>query len=544
MEGHMGPPVGQEGVGEPGSSMRGVTGKESVFGYNSWTGQNNDPTSKFKQPVDSEHKATTIRLYSIAQPHMRSFHLSWISFFTAFVSAFAAPPLIPVIRENLDLTKSDIGNAGIAAVTGALFSRLMIGTLCDLFGPRQSAAALLMLTAPAVMSMCFVRNYIGFMIVRCCIGLSLGTFVSCQYWMSSMFNTKIIGVANGLAAGWGNLGGGATQLIMPLIYNLIHKDIGSSEFTAWRIAFFVPAVVHILMGLLLLFFAQDLPDGQYRALKKSGQKVSDSGTKVIWNAVSNYRTWIFTITYGYCFGVELTIDNVIANYFYDRFDMNLTDAGYVAASFGLMNIFSRPLGGVMSDMSGARYGMRGRIWLLYIIQTLGGVFCLILGKINTLALSIVIMLIFSFFVQAACGCTFGIIPFVSRRSLGVISGLVGAGGNAGSAITQAIFFTGTAYTTEQGLTWMGVMIICVCVIILLVWFPMWGGAIFPARAASTEENYYGNEWSAEEKMENKHVASLKFAENARSERGATGYQDYIDTNGAPGAAPAKTVAAV
>ena len=43
----------------------------------------------------------------------------------------------------------------------------------------------------------------------------------------------------------------------------------------------------------------------------------------------------------------------------------------------------------------------------------------------------------------ACGATFGVVPFVSRRAYGVVSGMVGAGGNAGGAIVQAIFFMGS-----------------------------------------------------------------------------------------------------
>lgn len=50
------------------------------------------------------------------------------------------------------------------------------------------------------------------------------------------------------------------------------------------------------------------------------------------------------LTYGYCFGVELTIDNVIAAYFADTFGKGIVAAGNLAAIFGLFNIISRPLG--------------------------------------------------------------------------------------------------------------------------------------------------------------------------------------------------------
>nr|VDD07689.1 unnamed protein product [Brassica rapa] len=370
-------------------------------------------TRRFALPVDSENKSTTFRLFSVAKPHMRAFHLSWFQFFCCFVSTFAAPPLLPVIRENLNLTATDIGNAGIASVSGSVFARLVMGTACDLFGPRLASAALTLSTAPAVYFTAGIKSPIGFIMVRFFAGFSLATFVSTQFWMSSMFSGPVVGSANGIAAGWGNLGGGATQLIMPLVFSVI-RQMGATKFTAWRIAFFIPGLFQTFSAFAVLLFGQDLPDGDYWAMHKSGEKEKDEVGKVITHGITNYRGWITALAYGYCFGVELTIDNIIAEYFFDRFHLNLNTAGIIAASFGLANFFARPGGGILSDLMARRFGMRGRLWSWWIIQTLGGVLCASLGQIDSLTGSIVVMLIFSVFVQASCGLTFGVVPFISR----------------------------------------------------------------------------------------------------------------------------------
>ncbi|KAF7809313.1 high affinity nitrate transporter 2.5-like [Senna tora] len=481
--------------------------------------QPNNNNNKFGLPVDSEQKATEFRLFSVSKPHMRAFHLSWISFFSCFVSSFAVPPLTPIIRDNLNLTTTDIGNAGVASVSGAVLARFLMGTACDLFGPRLASASILLLTAPAVFFTSTISSPTSFLLLRFFTGFSLATFVSTQFWMSSMFSAPVVGSANGVAAGWGNLGGGVTQLLMPLVFGLI-RDIGALKFTAWRIAFFIPALFQMLTAFCVLLFGQDLPDGNFHGLKKSGEKAKDDLSRVLLCGVRNYRGWILALTYGYCYGVELTMDNIIAEYFYDRFDLKLHTAGIVAASFGLANVVSRPAGGYISDVMAKRFGMRGRLWALWLCQTLGGVFCIILGKVGSLSVSITVMIIFSIFVQAACGLTFGVVPFVSRRSLGVIFGMTGGGGNMGAVLTQLILFRGSKYSKERGISVMGVMIVICTLPICLIYFPQWGGMFCgPSSKKVSEEDYYLSEWNSKEQEKGSHIASLKFADNSKSEGG-------------------------
>ena len=109
------------------------------------------------------------------------------------------------------------------------------------------------------------------------------------------------------------------------------------------------------------------------------------------------------------------------------------------------------------------------------MQIIEGCLCIALGGArDTLAGTIVVLVLFSLFVQSAEGATYAIVPFVSRRALGVVSGVVGAGGNAGAVICQQIYFKGV-YTVPQGIIYMGVMILCMTAVIPLIYFPMWGG---------------------------------------------------------------------
>ena len=77
--------------------------------------------------------------------------------------------------------------------------------------------------------------------------------------------------------------------------------------------------------------------------------------------------------------VQLALDNVLPPYYSNVFGYSITRAGNIAAIFGCLNFVSRPLGGVMSDVAGKLFGMRGRLWSLFFTLTVGGMAVAVLG---------------------------------------------------------------------------------------------------------------------------------------------------------------------
>jgi len=252
----------------------------------------------------------------------------------------------------------------------------------------------------------------------------------CQYWTSRMFTKEVVGFANALAGGWGNLGGGVTQLVMgSVLFPLFKLIYGGNSEQAWRAVCVVPAAAAFITGIILFSFRDDCPKGNYAQLKMNGSMPPVSAAASFRSGSSNLNSWLLSLQYGCCFGVEITMDAAAALYFAEKFGQSSASAAAIASIFGWMNVFARPLGGYISDKLNAKLGIRGRLLLQTVLLALEGVFALIFGKTNSLGVAIVIMVIFALFNEMACGSTYGIVPYVDPANTGSISGIVAAGGN-------------------------------------------------------------------------------------------------------------------
>ncbi len=379
-------------------------------------------------------KATRLQLFDLRLVQTRVFHLTWMAFFVCFFAWFACAPLMPVIRGEFDLTTKQIANINIAAVTITILVRLIIGPLCDRYGPRKTYTGLMLLGAIPVFGVAAAQSYESFLFFRLLIGAVGASFVITQYHTSIMYAPNVVGTANAAAAGWGNAGGGAAQALMPLVLGAVLM-FGVGEAFGWRLALLVPGVLMLVMAFLYWRFTQDCMDGNYSELRAAGT-MPDTGKKGGWDsfklAAGNYRVWMLFVTYGACFGVEIFMHNVVATYFLDNFDLSLKTAGLVAGSFGLLALFARALGGWVSDQVARRGGLDARALVLFVLIVGEGLGLLLFSLMDSFQLAVLSMLAFGLFTHMACGATYALVPFIDRQALGGVAGIIGAGGNVGA----------------------------------------------------------------------------------------------------------------
>merc|ERR1719191_2253598 len=166
----------------------------------------------------------------------------------------------------------------------------------------------------------------------------------------------------------------------------------------------------------------------------------------LWDYVEvlrDFRVVVMIFQYSACFGTELAMNNQLATHFRVYFQMDSGQASALASCFGLMNLFARSLGGISSDAMFAKFGFRGRLWAHFLSLFFEGIFLFIFGCVSNdyqWYHALMALVCFSLFVQMAEGTSYGIVPFMKKEQLAMVSALVGAGGNAGAVFAGFAFY--------------------------------------------------------------------------------------------------------
>lgn len=141
-------------------------------------------------------------------------------------------------------------------------------------------------------------------------------------------------------------------------------------------------------------------------------------------------------TYIANFGAELAVVSMLPAFFEATFTLGPERAGLIAASFAFVNLFARPLGGLISDKMRNRKLVMSGYMLGISIGFFGMAF---IDASWPIWLAVAITVACSIFVQGAEGATFAIIPLISKKMTGQVAGMAGAYGNVGAVVYLVIY---------------------------------------------------------------------------------------------------------
>ncbi|TKY89981.1 hypothetical protein EX895_001279 [Sporisorium graminicola] len=448
-------------------------------------------------------KSYTFPIFRIFDAYSTAFWLATLGFFVAFLSWFAFSPLMPeAVKADLKLSNSQVTHANMASLGGTAILRLIAGPACDRFGPRKVMAALLILGAIPSGLAALVTSAGGLYTVRFFISILGATFVTCQAWCSTFYDKSVVGTANAFSGGWGNMGGGVTIAAMIGLFERYRKA-GYSAHLSWRLCFpTLPVPCLLVVAGLILLLGKDHPAGKWSQRHQfsgtavaiaQGEKIeldaseraeyerrtadqekgpakvanfrvadpADAGKRVaavdtaqsepitlkrLMVILSDPRVWMCIMCYLLTFGLETAMDAALPGLIFTLFgSKNFTaiDAAYAASMYGLLNLYARPLGGVVSDVLFSKYGLRGRvIWLLATAFSQGiamiglGIYCNRDPHFSGVMWFIFLIGTTGFL---ANGANYGIPAIICPSAIGTVSGLVGAGGNVGGLVYLGIF---------------------------------------------------------------------------------------------------------
>ncbi|MDH3326349.1 MAG: NarK family nitrate/nitrite MFS transporter [Gammaproteobacteria bacterium] len=431
-----------------------------------------------------------LNVFNFGKPNIRILHYTWFAFFMTFVVWLGLGPLMPFIKEALQLTDQQAKVLLILNVAMTIPARIVVGMLVDKFGPRIMYTGILISGGLISIAFSWAQGYEQLALLRFLSGFIGAGFVVGIRMIGEWFPAKQTGLAQGIYGGWGNFGSAGAAMTLPFIA----ANFGGAD--GWRYALTVASIIAIIYGVIYYFSVSNTPKGStYFKPKKMGAmevtSVSDLifyilmniplflalavltwklspaqmgligtttsyiiyltlagiyATQVwkIWNvnghilkkpvpALHRYKfkqvailDWAYLVT----FGTELAVVSVLAMFYVTWFDVPKVTAALLAGIYPFINLFARPGGGWISDKIGRKRT------LIIVFAGITASFIL-LGFVNQewpVAMVVGVTIIAGIFSKAGSGAVYAMVPLVQRRMTGQIAGMVGAFGNVGAVM--------------------------------------------------------------------------------------------------------------
>lgn len=431
-----------------------------------------------------------LNIFAFGQANIRILHYTWLAFFMTFVVWLGLGPMMPFIKEALQLTDQQAKVLLILNVAMTIPARIVVGMLVDRFGPRIMYTGVLVLGGVISIAFAWSDSYEQLALLRFLAGFIGAGFVVGIRMIGEWFPARQTGLAQGIYGGWGNFGSSAAAVALPFIA----ANVGDAD--GWRIALTAASLLAIVYGMFYYTRVSNTPKGStYFKPKKMGAMEVTSGGDLVLYILMNIPlflalallTWklspadmgllsdgvcylIYTVlalvyllqvwkiwhvnghvlrkpvpeihrykfkqvailnwAYFVTFGTELAVVSMLAMFYVSWFDIPKVTAALLAGIYPFLNLIARPGGGWVSD----RIGRRRTLIIVFAGIAASFLMLGVIGKEWPVWLVVLLTVFGGIFSKMGSGAVYAMVPLVQRRMTGQIAGMVGAFGNVGGVI--------------------------------------------------------------------------------------------------------------
>lgn len=331
----------------------------------------------------------------------RQLALSTGAFAVCFAIFGSVSAMMPILKKTLGLDPVQVSIALAVPVLLGSLGRIPLGIFTDRFGGRLVFSVVMACSILASVLMGWVSSYAQLLIYGFFLGLSLASFSVGVAFVSRWYPPESQGKALGVY-GAGNIG----QSIAAFGAPFLAASLG------FRWGFWTFGALTLVWLVLYVALAENAPTTMRP--KSFGEALAP---------LKEIDSWVLSLYYFLTFGGFVAMSIYLPTFLTELFGLTPQDAGLRTAGFVVLATLARPFGGTLADRIG---GERILSWVFPFTAAMA-IFmaCPLLSTFTIGALGMALA------IGLGNGAVFKLVPQYFPRTVGSVTGLVGAAGGLG-----------------------------------------------------------------------------------------------------------------
>ncbi len=337
--------------------------------------------------------------------------ICWAAYVVIFMQRLSIGPLAPFLKEDLNLTSTQVGFFISAIGIGFAAVALPSGWLVDRLGIRWILAIGEIIGGIFVACLFYMSSFMYGLVMMTLAGLGMGCILpATTKAILQWFPTKERATVMGFKQTGVNIGGIASAATLPAL----------ALAAGWRYGFLSTGLLAVVLAVASVILYRDPPP--LIGASNAGATKSSASKVPLRDIFKNRDIWALMLAGMFLNGVEFAVTTYFVLYLQDTLLFSVVAAGFLLALLNSSGAFGKPLSGLASDF----IFKGGRKKALIFMAAVMAISCVMLAFLRTGAqtwLIIIIAVVFGFTAIGWAGLELTLVAeFAGRERAGIVTG--------------------------------------------------------------------------------------------------------------------------